>query len=43
MVKTAENLLENDSSKFVEYIEDANKPLYESCQKFTKFSTLVRL
>lgn len=43
MVKAANNLLEKDSDMFVEYVEDAKRPLYDGCLKFTKLSALVRL
>ena len=41
MVQAAEDLLEKDFEKFIEYIEDAKKPRYDGCNKFTKLSTLV--
>lgn len=43
MVKATEDNFEDDHEKFIELLEDAEKPLYDGCPNFTKLSALVRL
>ncbi|KAL0551889.1 hypothetical protein IC582_010979 [Cucumis melo] len=43
MVEIAHEQYSKDPSGFEKLLNDAEKPLYEGCKKFTKLSTLVKL
>ncbi|KAA0053557.1 hypothetical protein E6C27_scaffold190G001230 [Cucumis melo var. makuwa] len=43
MVEIAHEQYSKDPSSFEKLLNDAEKPLYEGCKKFTKLSTLVKL
>ena len=43
MTRAAFDNFDNDPNEFVNLLEDAEKPLYPGCTKFTKLSALVKL
>lgn len=43
MVEVAYEEYSKDPNEFEKFLNDADKPLYEGCQNFTKLSTLVKL
>ena len=43
MVEAARDLFECNPEKFVDLLDDAERPLYTGCSGFTKLSVLVRL
>ena len=43
MIEIAHEEYSKDPNEFEKLLNDAEKPLYEGCKKFTKFSTLVKL
>ena len=43
MFGVAHNYFDDKSENFEELLDDAKKPLYSNCKKFTKMYTLVKL
>ncbi|KAL4032266.1 hypothetical protein IC575_005336 [Cucumis melo] len=43
MIEVAHEEYSKDPNEFAKLLNDAEKPLYEGCKKFTKLSTLVKL